>query len=548
MFNIIDHQPGTNPVTLPAIDPRTNQTNVTMSDKNTSVIANVSTEDGAVIVDAADSILTIGDLTIVPGALGAGVQLFLHRPDAATDPNNGPSTIDAVINFDPNVLTFLGGQGSTLLGLWYGKIFTATLTAPGQITIHIGTTKADTIISTFDNQRVGGTPADQTEPFPLGTLNFNVIGALGSNSPLTVQSLAMKDANGADFSDNGSQGGAVDVAGAPNVYFGNKQATVISTSPTSIHVLVPRGDAVGAVDVWVEDPNNANSLTNFAVKASAFTYIPTVFTLQGTLANISTGANLGTGNAYSVGGEVFEATLDKLTVGDQVTVLVDGKPSTGIPTVIAAQTGATVRFTVPPSDALTTPAPSNAVDVSFQVTSSPGSQPVVAAAGLTYVGPTISNIAPTSGTTAGGTAVTVNGFGFLAPLSADLGGTALTSIAVANGSYLSFTGTTAAHADGVVSLNVTNGDLYTATLPSAYTYQLPIVNFTVASITNVSTTLNTGTSNAYSIGGEQVAIVVNGQSGPHPAEAVPRERGPLHGRPCSSSLWKTARGYAAPDP
>jgi len=92
--------------------------------------------------------------------------------------------------------------------------------------------------------------------------------------------------------------------------------------------------------------------------------------------------------------------------------------------------------------------------------------------GYTYTSlnpaPTVSTISPTSGTTAGGTPVTITGTGFLAGATVSLGGTAATGISVVNST--SITATTPAHAAGAVNVVVTNTDTQSGTLTNGYTY------------------------------------------------------------------------------
>jgi hypothetical protein len=82
--------------------------------------------------------------------------------------------------------------------------------------------------------------------------------------------------------------------------------------------------------------------------------------------------------------------------------------------------------------------------------------------------PTVTSISPTSGTTAGGTAVSITGTGFLAGATVSLGGTAATGVTVVNSTTI--TATTAAHSAGAVNVVVTNTDAQSGTLPSGYTY------------------------------------------------------------------------------
>ena len=80
----------------------------------------------------------------------------------------------------------------------------------------------------------------------------------------------------------------------------------------------------------------------------------------------------------------------------------------------------------------------------------------------------MTSISPTSGTTAGGTPVTITGTGFLTGATVSLGGTAATGVTVV--SSTSITATTAAHAAGAVNVVVTNTDAKTGTLTNGYTY------------------------------------------------------------------------------
>jgi len=79
-------------------------------------------------------------------------------------------------------------------------------------------------------------------------------------------------------------------------------------------------------------------------------------------------------------------------------------------------------------------------------------------------------ISPTSGTTAGGTAVRISGIGFAAPATVVVGGVAATNVVVVNSTTI--TAVTGAHAAAEVDLLVTSGGQST-TLTGAYTYVTP---------------------------------------------------------------------------
>jgi len=87
-------------------------------------------------------------------------------------------------------------------------------------------------------------------------------------------------------------------------------------------------------------------------------------------------------------------------------------------------------------------------------------------AGTTPV--TVTSVAPASGSTSGGTAVTINGTGFAAGAGVTFGGTAATSVVVV--SAIKITAITPAHAAGSVNVTVTNTNTTSGTLTSGYLY------------------------------------------------------------------------------
>src|SRR5438874_5045825 len=122
-------------------------------------------------------------------------------------------------------------------------------------------------------------------------------------------------------------------------------------------------------------------------------------------------------------------------------------------------------------------------------------QSVTLTNGYTYTGtnpaPTVSAITPNSGSTGGGTRVTITGTGFLAGATVSLGGTAATGVTVVNST--SITATTAAHAAGTVNVVVTNTDAQSGTLTNGYTYTGANPAPTVSAISPNSGTANGGT-------------------------------------------------------
>ena len=87
--------------------------------------------------------------------------------------------------------------------------------------------------------------------------------------------------------------------------------------------------------------------------------------------------------------------------------------------------------------------------------------------------PSPTSILPTSGSSNGGTSVTITGTGFAAGATVKFGGTAATNVAV--GSSTSITATTPAHAAGAVDVVVTNSDSQSGTLTGDIPTPRPIL-------------------------------------------------------------------------
>jgi hypothetical protein len=89
--------------------------------------------------------------------------------------------------------------------------------------------------------------------------------------------------------------------------------------------------------------------------------------------------------------------------------------------------------------------------------------------------PTVAGVAPGSGSTNGGTTVTITGTNFAAGATVSVGGNAATGVSVVNGTTI--TATTPAHAAGAVNVTVTNADGQSGTRASAFTYTAPAISF-----------------------------------------------------------------------
>jgi acid phosphatase len=147
-------------------------------------------------------------------------------------------------------------------------------------------------------------------------------------------------------------------------------------------------------------------------------------------------------------------------------------------------TGATVTFggaaasnvEVLGSTTITAVAPAHASGAVNVVVTNPGGQTGTSVNGYTYSGggtqaPTVTNVSPTSGPTAGGTQITITGTGFAAGATVTVGGSPASGVMVSNSTTI--TANTPAHAAGLVDIVVTNTDGQSGTKTNAFTYTAP---------------------------------------------------------------------------
>jgi len=228
------------------------------------------------------------------------------------------------------------------------------------------------------------------------------------------------------------------VAGA-TVKFGTVTATNVTvTNSTTITATTPAGSA-GAVTVTVTNPGAlTGSLTN------GFTYV-VIPTVSGVSPN--TGP-VGGGTAVTITGTNF---------------------ASGATVMFGTQAAAGVTVTNSTTITATTPAGSvGAVTVTVTVAGQSGSL----ASGFTYVAtPTVSGVSPSSGSTSGGTGVTITGTNFVAGATVKFGTATATNVTVTNSTTM--TATTPAGSAGAVSVTVTVGG-QSGSLANAFTYTVVI--------------------------------------------------------------------------
>jgi hypothetical protein len=207
-----------------------------------------------------------------------------------------------------------------------------------------------------------------------------------------------------------------------SVTFGGTAATSVTVGSSTQVTAVTPAHAAGTVDVVVTTSGgNSTSTGGFTFVAPA----PTITTVAPSL-----GSALG-GTTVTITGTNFTGASAATFGGTAVTSL----------TVISA---AQVRVTTPAHAAGT-------VDVAV---TTPGGT-TTKTAGYTYVVPlpTVASVAPTSGSTLGGTAATITGTNLTGATAVSFGGTAATAFTVVSPTQI--TATTPAHAAGAVNVVVT---------------------------------------------------------------------------------------------
>ncbi|PYP89132.1 MAG: hypothetical protein DMF61_03970 [Blastocatellia bacterium AA13] len=232
------------------------------------------------------------------------------------------------------------------------------------------------------------------------------------------------------------------------VTIGGANATGVTVvSSTSITAVTPP-HAAGTAGVTVTNTDGQSSTL-----ANAFTYsAPTNPAPSVTSVSPNSGSASG-GTAVTISGSNFVA-------GASVTF--GGTAATGVTVV----NGTTITATTPAHAA-------GAVTVT--VTNSDGQSGSLTNA-FTYSTPTnpapsVTSVSPNSGSTVGGTSVTISGSNFLAGASVSFGGTSAAGITVVNATTI--TATTPSHAAGSVNVVVTNSDGQSGTLTGGFTYSAP---------------------------------------------------------------------------
>lgn len=246
------------------------------------------------------------------------------------------------------------------------------------------------------------------------------------------------------------------VATSPKVVFVNSTTLTATTPP---HV-------AGPVNVTVINKAGDNGT------------LPASFSYSSTPVSTAPRMNLVSPNRGSPsGGDA--ATITGINFVSGLTVTFGGVPAT-----VNSRTANSIN--------VTTPGGSGPVDV---VVTNPDTQSATLKNAFNYTPPpgppSVGSVTPSSGSSKGGTAITVAGSGFTNGAIVTVGGTRALSIAVVNGSTI--TATTPSGPLGAADVVVTNMDGQSSTLTGGFTYAAPAPP-TISSVSPNFGTVNGGTS------------------------------------------------------
>ena len=279
-------------------------------------------------------------------------------------------------------------------------------------------------------------------PWVMQMVTFRAAGQGGGGNPAPTVSAINPTSGTANGGTAVTITGTGFLAGA-TVQLGGTSATGVTVvNSTSITATTPAHSA-GAVSVVVTNTDAQSGTLNNGYTYTAVNPAPTVSAISPTS---------GTAN----GGTVVTITGTGFLAG--ATVKLGGTSATGV--------------TVVNSTSITATTAAHAAGAVSVVVTNTDAQSGTLNNGYTYTGsnpaPTVTAINPTSGTSGGGTPVTITGTGFLAGATVTFGGTAATGVTVV--SSTSITATTPAHAAGAVNVVVTNTDAQSGTRTNGYTY------------------------------------------------------------------------------
>lgn len=340
------------------------------------------------------------------------------------------STLPVVTSVSPSSGAAAGGTPVTISGSNFGA--GATVTFGTSAATGVSVVNSTTITATTPSGSAGPVTVKVTLSGQSGSL-ANGFTYIGTPSVTGVSPSSGSTSGGTAVTITGTN-----FATGATVTFGTSAATsVVVVSSTSITAKTPSGSS-GMVTVTVTNPGAlSGSLTN------GYTYV-VIPTVTGVSPNVGPASG---GTAVTITGTNF---------ANGATVTFGTSAATNVMVVNATSITASA------------PAGTGAVTVTVTVNGQSGSL----ANAFTYAGtPTITSVSPNSGSSNGGTAVTITGTNFVSGAAVTFGTASATNVAVLSGT--SITATTPAGSSGAVTVTVTNPGPQSGGLASAFTYVVP---------------------------------------------------------------------------
>ncbi|MEQ1751251.1 MAG: IPT/TIG domain-containing protein, partial [Prosthecobacter sp.] len=250
--------------------------------------------------------------------------------------------------------------------------------------------------------------------------------------------------------------------GTTGVTIGGIAATTVSVVNATTVTCITPAHAAGSASVSVITPGGSNGANTL------FTYVTPLSTPTVTAISPTSGSTAG-GTNVTISGTKFTGATG-VTIGGSAATSVVVSNATTITCITPA------HATGPASVLVTTPGGTNAANILYTYISPP---------------PTVTAISPTSGSTAGGTSVTITGTNFIGATVVTIGGTPAANVSVINATTI--TCITPSHATGTASVSViTPGGTNAAN--TLFTFQVPAPAPTVTAINPSSGITGGGTS------------------------------------------------------
>ncbi|MFM7252046.1 MAG: IPT/TIG domain-containing protein, partial [Ilumatobacteraceae bacterium] len=447
----------------PLVGPVTGNTLVTITGTGFVTGATVTVNGIAATSVSVTSPTTITMRTPASTVTGAvNVQVTTAVGNSSSTTGNGDAftyqaTLPTVASMDVLTGPVSGGTAVTITGT--GFVANAT--------VWFGTRQAGNVVVVSPTSITATSPAALAlDAVPVTVITTGGTSAVTELTPSFTYTSVAPVVTGLTPATGSSAGGQTVVVNGTGflsdstVTFGSAPATVVTVTPIAITVTTPATTFVGPVSVEVSTTSGGPSDT--AGSADDFTYVAAVPAVTGL--DVRTGPVTG-GTAVTITGTGFVTGA---------TVTLNGVAATG------------VSVSSPTTLTMTTPASTVAGTVNVQVTNEVGKSSSTSgnADDFTYEAtlPTVSAIAPASGSVSGGTTVTVTGTGFIANATVKFGTISGTNVSVTSPTTLTVTSPPTLTLGAVsVEVSTTGGQSDTSGLGDDFTY-----TSTVPTVTSIN--------------------------------------------------------------